>query len=198
MQSSSSGGERPAPYCVGLVASAGGLDALARVLAPLPKEFPAAIVVVLHLQPDRLSLLAPILSNQTRLKVRQAKGGETLTAGKVLVAPPDRHIEVCANGTVRLTQSPKENFTRPSGDPLFFSLAEHYKDHAVVGVLTGFDGDGAQGLLAVKRAGGATLVQDEATSRQFSMPRAAIETGAVDQVLNVDEIGAELQKLVSA
>ena len=187
-----------APFCVGIVASAGGLDALARVLAPLPREFPAAILVVLHLAPRHASHLAAILGRATVLRVRQARGGETLAAGEVLVAPPDHHIEAGADGTARLTQAPKENRSRPSGDPLFLSLAEHYGDRAVVAVLTGYDGDGAQGLLAVKRAGGATMAQDEATSRQFSMPRTAIETGAVDRVLDLDGIAAALQGLVRA
>ena len=186
-----------APFCVGIVASAGGIDALSRVLAPLPAAFPGSIVIVLHIAPDRMSALAEILSRATVLRVRQAEGGETLAAGEVLVAPPDRHVEVCADGTARLTEEAPEHHSRPSGDPLFRSLAEHYGDRAVAVVLTGYDGDGAQGLLAVRRAGGSTLVQDEATSKQFSMPRTAIATGAVEAVLDVDRIAARLGALVA-
>lgn len=195
----SSEGSRPSPahFCVGLVASAGGVEALSRVLAPLPEGFPAAIVIVLHIQPDRVSQLAEILQRKTVLTVRQAEGGEVLTPGSVFVAPPDRHIEVCRDGTTRLTDAPREHFSRPSGNPLFLSLAEHYCERAIVAVLTGYDGDGADGLLAVKQAGGATMVQSEATSKQFSMPRKAIATGAVDQVLDVDGIAAALIRLVS-
>lgn len=183
-------------FCIGLLASAGGVEALSRVLAPLPRDFPAAIAVVLHIQHDRESYLAEILQRRTVLRVRQARGGELLTPGSVFVAPPDRHLEVCGDSTTRLTDAPKEHFSRPSGNRLFFSLARYYGEKAVVAVLTGYDGDGAEGLLAVKRAGGATMVQDEATSRQFSMPREAIETGAVDEVLNVDGIAAALRRLV--
>lgn len=187
-----------APFCIGIVASAGGIEALCRVLAPLPSDFPAAIVIVLHIQKDRPSHLAQVLSRATVLRVRQSQGGELLEAGTILVAPPDRHLEVCADGTTRLTDAPQEHFSRPSGNPLFLSLAEHYGNRAVAVVLTGFDGDGATGLRAVKTAGGATLVQDEASSKHFSMPRAAIETGAVDQVLDVDGIADALRELVKA
>lgn len=190
--------ETPARFCVGLAASAGGVNALSRVLAPLPSDFPAAVVVVLHLLAHSPSLLAGILDRKTPLRVRQAEGGETLAAGEVFVAPPDHHVEVCANGTLRLTQLPKEHHARPSGDPLFRSLAAHYGSRAVAVVLSGYDGDGAQGLLAVRQAGGATLAQDEATSLQLSMPRTAIATGAVQQVLDVDAIAAALGALVAA
>ncbi len=189
--------EGSAPFCIGIVASSGGIDALIRVLSPMPKDFPAAIVIVLHIMPDRPSQLARVLSNGTSLKVEQVLGGELLEPGVILVAPPDKHVEVLGDGTTVLNEDPKEHHSRPSGNPLFFSLAEHYGRCGIAVVLTGYDGDGAEGLLAVKKAGGATLVQDEATSAQYSMPRTAVETGAVDQVLDVDGIARALTKLVS-
>lgn len=189
--------DETAPYCIGIVASAGGIDALSRLLAPLPRSFPAAVVIVLHIQPNRPSQLAEVLARATELRVRQAQGGELLAAGEVFVAPPDRHVEVTRDGFIRLTQAPREHYSRPSGNPLFLSLAQHYGTHAIAIVLTGYDGDGATGLLAVKEAGGATIVQDEASSKQFSMPRTAIDTGAVDQVLDVDTIAKALCRLVT-
>lgn len=189
--------EPRAPYCVGIVASSGGINALIRVLAPLPADFPAAIVIVLHIQRNRPSRVAQVLGRETTLKIYEAKGGERLAAGTVLVAPPNRHVVVTEDGRAGLTDAPPEHFSRPSGDPLFNSMAKHYGKHAVAVVLTGYDGDGAEGLLAVKRAGGQTLVQDEATSQQFSMPRTAIATGAVDQILDVDTIGKVLRQFVA-
>ena len=188
---------KAAPFCVGVVASAGGIDALTRILAPLPPDFPAAIVIVLHIDRNRPSLLAQILGRKTELDVRQTQGGELLAPGTVFVAPPDYHVEVCANRTLRLSDAPPVNHSRPSGNPLFLSLAEHYGEKAIAVVLTGYDGDGAVGLLGVRRAGGATMVQDEATSQQFSMPRTAIATGAVEQILDVDAIADALLKLVA-
>ena len=187
----------PARFCVGIVASAGGIDALSRVLAPLPENFPASILIVLHIMRDQPSRLAEVLGRKTLLGVSQAVGGESLDPGTVLVAPPNRHLVACADGRAALSDAPPQHFSRPSGDPLFLSMAEHYGSRAIAVVLTGFDGDGARGLLQVKEAGGTTLVQDEATSLQFSMPRTAIKTGAVDHVLGVDGIAAALQRLVS-
>jgi two-component system chemotaxis response regulator CheB len=189
--------ELPARYCVGIVASAGGVDALSRILTTLPADFPAAIAIVLHIQRNRESHLSTVLSRTSPLPVLQARGGELLRPGAVLVAPPNRHLIFRSDGTTALSDAPPEHFSRPSGNPLFASLAEHYGRHAIAAVLTGYDGDGAEGIKMVKAAGGATLAQNEATSFKFSMPRAAIATGAIDQVVGIDEIGKALLKLVN-
>ena len=191
-----------APKCaveiVALLASAGGLKAISAVLSALPSDFPAPIVVVQHLSPRQPSLMADILSRRITLPVTQAQEGEALWPGHVYLAPPDRHLLVTHQGTVSLTLTEKVHHVRPSGDVLFESVAACYGAGAVAVILTGGDGDGATGLLAVKDAGGLTIAQDEASSESFSMPRAAIATGGVDHILALDAIAPMLLSLVAS
>ena len=182
---------------VALLASAGGLKAISAVLAALPRDFPVPIVIVQHLSPRLPSLMADILSRRTALPVTQARDGEALRPGHVYLAPPDQHLLVTGQQTVSLTLTEKVHHVRPSGDVLFESVAACYGAGAVVVILTGGDGDGATGLLAVKDAGGLTIAQDEASSESFSMPRAAIETGGVDHILALDAIAPMLLSLVA-
>jgi two-component system, chemotaxis family, protein-glutamate methylesterase/glutaminase len=177
---------------VAIAASAGGLSALSQVLTNLPADFPAAIVVVQHLAPDYPSSMAQILNKRTRLEVRQAVDGDRLLPGLVLIAPPDFHLLVNPDFTLTLSHTELIHHVRPSADPLFISLAAHYRERAVAVVLTGTGKDGSLGLLAVKKWGGLVIAQDEATSAFFGMPGAAIGTGNVDMVLPLDKIGPAL------
>jgi len=177
---------------VGVAASAGGLRALSAVLAPLPADFPASVVVVQHLDPRHPSLLAGILARTTRLLVKEAQEGDALRPGVVFLAPPDRHLLVNANATLTLTRTELVHFVRPSADLLFESLAASLKTRALAIVLTGTGSDGAMGLRAIKRMGGATMAQDEATAQFFGMPDAAIRTGHVDRVLPLDRIAGAM------
>jgi len=181
---------------VALASSAGGLGALSEVLSALPRQFPAAIAVVQHLDPRHRSLMAQILSGRTSLTVKQAEEGDKLEPGSVYIAPPDRHLLINAGGTVTLTQSEMVHFVRPSADLLFESVAASYKDRAIAVVLTGSGTDGKMGSQAIKKMGGTVIAQDEATSEFFGMPGAAIETGSVDFVLPLQEIAAALVTLV--
>ncbi|HYY15456.1 MAG TPA: chemotaxis protein CheB, partial [Gammaproteobacteria bacterium] len=122
---------------VALAASAGGLTALSRVLATLPAEFPAAVVVVQHLDPRHRSLMADILSRRTPLQVKQAEEGDLLCQAMVFIAPPNRHLLVNLDGTLSLTQSELVHFVRPSADLLFESVAASYKSRAIAVVLSG-------------------------------------------------------------
>jgi len=173
---------------IGVAASAGGLRALSTLFAPLPPDLPAPIVVVQHLDPRHPSLLAGILGRATRLLVKEAQEGEGLRPGVVFLAPPDRHLLVNANATLTLTRTELVHFVRPSADLLFESLAASFKQRTLAIVLTGTGSDGAMGLRAIKRMGGSTIAQDEATSEFFGMPDAAIRAGFVDQVLPLDRI----------
>jgi len=181
---------------VALTASAHGLDALTHVLSPLPADFPATIVVVQHLSPKYPSLFAPILNRQTLLQVMEAEEGALLRPGKVLIAPPDHHLLVNSNGSVSLSQSEKVHFVRPAAEVLFESVARNYKERAIAVVLTGGDRDGSRGVQAIKQMGGKVIAQDEATSKVWGMPAAAIETGCVDWVLPLDKIGKAITNLV--
>ena len=182
---------------VGLAASAGGLNALMRVLSKLPGNLPAAVAVVQHLEPTHRSMVAPILNRRTELRVAEARDGDFLADGHVYVAPPDRHLLVNANGSLSLTRSELVHFVRPSADLLFESLAAGCKEQAIAVVLSGTGIDGSLGITAVKKMGGTVIAQDEATSEFFGMPGAAIETGSVDLVLPLDEIPQAIVRLAT-
>ena len=181
---------------VALASSAGGLTALSEVLASLPSNFPAAIVVVQHLDPRHRSLMAEILSRRTTLHVKEAEEGNHLSSGTVFIAPPNRHLLVTFDGTVSLTQSELVHFVRPSADLLFESVAASYKHRAIAVVLTGSGSDGSMGVGAIKKMGGTVIVQDEKTSEFFGMPGAAIQTGNADFILPLAEISSALVTLV--
>src|SRR5919201_1475781 len=167
---------------VALAASAGGLSALSRILASLPADFPAALVVVQHLDPRHRSLMAEILSRRTPLTVKQAEEGDDLRPATVYIAPPNRHLLVNPDGTLSLSQSELVHFVRPSADLLFESVAASYKERAIAVVLSGTGSDGALGVKAIKKMGGTVIAQDEASSEFYGMPGAAVHTGNVDFV----------------
>lgn len=192
----SEGSSNGAFEIVALAASAGGLRALSQVLAALPADFPAAIVVVQHLDPRHRSLMAEILSRRTALRVKQAEEENRLTAATAYIAPPDRHLLVNSDSTLSLTQSELVHFVRPSADLLFESVAASYRDRAIAVVLSGSGSDGAMGVNAIKKMGGTVIIQDEKTSEFFGMPGAALQTGNVDFILPLDEISSALVTLV--
>jgi two-component system chemotaxis response regulator CheB len=181
---------------VAFAASAGGVTALMAVLSGLPAKFPAAIVIVQHLDPHHRSLLVEILGRHASLYVKKAEEGDRLAPGTVYIAPPDRHVLINADGTLSLTQTELVHFVRPSADLLFESTASSYKDRAIAVVLTGTGSDGAMGVTAIKQMGGFVLVEDEKTAEFSGMPRAAIATVSADLILPLEQIPAALIKLV--
>jgi two-component system chemotaxis response regulator CheB len=184
---------------VGLVASTGGLDALAQVLAPLPADFPGAVVALRHVHPEHPSHLAEILDRRTALFVQPARDGDRLQPGLVLVAPPGRHTLVCPDHTIALINSGQTPPSRPSADLLLTSMALSCRERAVAVVLSGAGHDGTVGAAAVKRLGGLVLAQDRATSTEFGMPGSAIAFDEiVDRVLALARIGPVLKETVSA
>jgi two-component system chemotaxis response regulator CheB len=183
---------------VALAASAGGLKALTDVLAALPAEFPAAIVVVQHLDPRHRSLMAEILGKRTSMPVKEACEGDMLEPGRIYVAPPNRHLLVNQDRTLSLTQTELVHFVRPSADLLFESAAATFRDKAIAVVLSGSGSDGAMGVKAIKKMGGTVIVQDEKTAEFSGMPEAAVKTGEVDFVLPLNDIAPSLQTLVKA
>ncbi len=185
------------PYdIIALAASAGGLHALGAVLASLPKDFPASIVIVQHLDPRHRSLMAEILSRRTYLPVQEAAEGLQLLPGTVYIAPPNQHLLV-NDDRVYLTQTELVHFVRPSADLLFESVAASHKERAIAVVLTGTGSDGVMGVQAIKKMGGTVIAQDKDTAEFFGMPEAAIHSGSVDFVLPLEEIGPALVTLVT-
>jgi two-component system, chemotaxis family, protein-glutamate methylesterase/glutaminase len=185
--------EKPEVVVVG--ASLGGPRALSAILKKLPASFPVPVAVVQHIADGFTEGLAGWLDQESALEVAEAVDGEYLRPGRVVLAPSGRHLLVM-RGQVRLSDAPPVETFKPSVTPLFLSAARHYGARACGVLLTGMGRDGAEGLKAIKDEGGTTLVQDEATSAVFGMPRAAIELGAAERVLALDDIPRVLQELV--
>src|SRR6266536_5581027 len=181
---------------VALAASAGGLQALTKVLEDLPEDFGASIVIVQHLDPRHRSLIADIFGRRTALKVKEAEEGDQLSPGTVFTAPPNRHLLVNPDGSLSLSQSELVHFVRPSADLLFESVAASFKDRAIAVVLTGTGSDGSMGVKAIKKMDGTVIVQDERSAEFFGMPGAAMQTGSADFVLPLEEISSALVTLV--
>lgn len=177
-------------------ASAGGLNALSRLISALPADFPATVVVVQHLDPRHRSLMAEILSKRTKLPVRQASEGERVAPATVYIAPPNRHLLVNPDGTLGLSESELVHFLRPSADLLFESVAASFRDRAIGVVLSGTGKDGSMGVTAIKKMGGTVIAQDPNDAEFAGMPEAAIETGNVDFTLPLSEIADALVTLV--
>lgn len=178
-------------------ASTGGPTAVADALRPLPASFPAPILLVLHIGAPFAPAFAEWLAGQISLPVSIAADGEPLPPpGRpgVRLAMPDRHL-VVRQGRLRLTADPERHSCRPSVDVLFESVASELGERAVGCLLTGMGRDGAEGMLAMKRAGAMTLAQDEPSSVVFGMPREAIARGAAHHILPVGAIGPTLLAL---
>lgn len=176
-------------------ASAGGVEALGELVSQLPADLPAAVFIVLHIPAYGASVLPGILSRRGPLPAAHPADGEPIRHGRIYVAPPDHHLLVEKDGTVRLTRGPHENGHRPAVDTLFRSAARAYGPRVIGVVLTGTLDDGTAGLQAVKRRGGLAVVQDPEDALFASMPRAAIEGVRVDHVAPLAEIGPTLDRL---
>lgn len=187
------------PRVVAIGASTGGPVALAKLVAALPADFPLPVLVVLHIGELFAATLAEWLGRQSNLPVRLAEDGEPLPGvgeGRVLMAPPRRHMTL-AGGALRFQDGPERNYCRPSVDVLFESVAVAAGSRAIGCLLTGMGRDGAQGLLAIRGAGGRTIAQDEASSVVYGMPREAARLGAAEQVLALDAIPHALVALAA-
>ena len=180
-------------------ASVGGVSALSTIFAALPANFPAAILAVMHVG-ARNSVLPEILGKTSALPVRFAEEREPVRAGRILLAPPDRHMLVAnlaGQAMVELTRGPKENHTRPAIDPLFRSAAAAFGPKVVGVILSGYLDDGTAGLQAIKACGGRALVQEPQDAVAPSMPQSAIDHAEVDWRLPSAEIGPALLALAS-
>jgi two-component system chemotaxis response regulator CheB len=177
---------------VALVTSAGGLDALTQVLAALPADLPAAVIVAQHQSPDHTSHLAEILRRHTALGVRDAVNDDELTPGTVLVAPAARHLLVTSEARIGLLDTGRLPPARPSADLLLATLAVTCGPRALAIVLTGKGHDAQAGTRAITYCGGTVFAQDENTSAYFAMPSAAIDTGKVHDVLALTDIAAAI------
>lgn len=182
---------------VAIGASTGGPAAVVEILRGLPKAFPLPVLLVLHIGKPFGEGFAEWLGNQLPMPVAQAVEGEPLPKpgrARVVLARPDRHL-VVRDGRLRLTLDAERHSCRPSVDVLFDSVARELGPAAIGCLLTGMGRDGAEGLLAMRRAGAMTLAQDEASSVVFGMPREAIRLGAAERVLPLSDFDETLAAL---
>ena len=175
--------------------SAGGLEALRRLLAPLPAGFPLPIVVVAHTSADAGGLLPELLDRVTPLPVVEAEEKMPVEPGRVHVAPPGYHLLIEADESFALSVDDKVRNVRPSIDVLFESAADVWGDGLIGVILTGANSDGTDGLTAIKRQGGTTYAEDPDAAYAETMPRSAIAAGVVDRVLPLDSIAGALAAL---
>jgi two-component system chemotaxis response regulator CheB len=196
-------GDEPPPGALRAVAigvSTGGPAALVQLLSGLPADFPLPILIVLHIGALFASSLAEWLDGLSPLRVAFANDNEILPPpgrGVVRLAPPDRHL-ILRDGRLRLTSDPERHSCRPSVDTLFESVARELGPAAAACVLTGMGSDGAEGLLAIRRSGGRTIAQDEASSVVFGMPKEAALLGGAEQILPLSGVAPALLTLLRA
>ncbi len=176
-------------------ASAGGVDALMKVLVGLPASFSLPILAVLHLPEDKPSRLPEILAYRLQMRVREAMDKQPIEPATVYVAPTGYHLSVEGDHTLSLSVEEPVNYSRPSIDVLMSSAADAYGPALVGILLTGANHDGAQGMARIKERGGWTVVQDPEQAQSDTMPLAAIRRQAPDLILSLSDIHALLLKL---
>lgn len=181
--------------------STGGPDALTQVVSSLPGGFPVPIVVTQHMPPVFTQLFAQRLDGKSRLRVVEARNGEMLEPGKILIAPGDWHMRLVKKSGgigVALDQGPQENYCRPAVDPMFRSVPECYGGNALAVIMTGMGQDGYRGAEHILHAGGSLIVQDEATSVVWGMPGAAVHAGLPCEILPLGKIAEAITARVNA
>jgi two-component system, chemotaxis family, protein-glutamate methylesterase/glutaminase len=175
--------------------SAGGIEALPRLVSQLPPSFDASLIIVMHLGPREDGQLVHIIQRATVLPVTWAEQGERLLPGHIYVGPPDTHLGIY-DGHLQLTSGPRENFVRPSIDRLFRSAAAQYGPRTIGVLLTGMMGDGANGLVAIRDSGGRTIVQAPEDAQFNELPMRALALLQPDATLNIAEMGAALVDMI--
>jgi two-component system chemotaxis response regulator CheB len=178
-----------------IAASTGGPTALQELVAGLPAGFPAAVLVVQHIPRGFTKSLSERLDARSAVPVREARDGDPVAPGTVLVAPAGIHARLVRRGgavVVSLDEEPRDSLHRPAADVLMASAAEVYGARALGVVLTGMGSDGTEGLRAIRRAGGTTLAESEETAVIYGMPKAAVEAGVVDRSVPLDQMAGEI------
>ena len=186
-----------APRAVVIGVSAGGLNALSAILPQLPADYPLPVMIVIHLPPDRNSVVAELFDEKCALTVREAEDKEDILPGHVYFAPPDYHLLVEADHRLSLSSEEPVLFSRPSVDVLFETAADVYGEGLIGVILTGANPDGAAGLKAVMTAGGRGLVQRPDLSYASAMPEAAHEFSPQAEALSLEQIAEKLREAVS-
>ncbi len=179
-------------------ASAGALEALSIILPALPANYGLPVLVVVHLPPDKRSVLADLFQAKCRIVVCEAEDKEPISGGTAYFAPPDYHLQVETDKSLSLSDDEPVLYSRPSLDVLFESAADAYGPGLIAIVLTGASEDGAKGLRTVVDAGGTAIVQNPQGAYAVAMPKAAIAKCPSAQVMSLKEIAAYLQDVEKA
>jgi len=169
-------------------ASAGGVEVLSMLLAAVPASCRLSFFIAMHIPRERPSLLPEVFGGHCALPVKEAEDKEPIQPGTVYVAPPDYHLLIDRGPAFALSSDEPVHFSRPSIDVLFDSAADIYGERLVGVILTGANQDGAEGLAAVGRAGGRTVVQDPVSAAVAYLPEAALREGPVDFVLSLAQL----------
>lgn len=188
----------PPRLAVAIGGSAGAVQALLRILPGLPADFPAPVLIVVHVPPDRENALVPLFQGKCRVAVKEAEDKEPARAGVVYFAPSDYHLLAETDGTLSLSSDELVNLSRPAIDVLLESAADAFGPALTAVVLTGANHDGAKGLRAVIDAGGVALVEDPATAYAAAMPTAALQACPTASAMNLDAIASHLSHLGTA
>lgn len=181
---------------VAIGASTGGPAALASLLSELPADFPVPILIVQHISPGFSLGFASWLNQKSPLEVRLARHNDEPQPGQVLIAPDSQHMVINSMGLVALHNGPAIHNLRPAANLLFESVAQVYGSTAIGVILTGMGSDGAEGLSSMRRAGARTIAQNKESCVVFGMPAVAINLGAAEQVLHINQIAAALVDLL--
>lgn len=169
-------------------ASAGGLQTMMNLFSKLPADLPVPILVVQHTRPDDESLLAELIGRETSLKVIEAEDKIEIKPGYIYIAPPNYHLLVEDKNTIALSTEERVNYSRPSIDLLFESAVRVYLANLIGIILTGANNDGSRGISLIADAGGITIAQSPESAEFKVMPQAAIATGNVKFILNIEEM----------
>ena len=180
-----------------IAASTGGPAAVMRVIAGLPKDLQAAVLLVLHMPAAFTSQFTIQLAEVSRLPVKEAESHEAPQPGVIYLCPGANHLRISSTGKIALDGGPRIEGYRPCADVALESAAAFARPFTVAVVLTGMGNDASKGVQAVKAAGGHVIVQDEATSVIFGMPAEAIKTGSVDEILPLEQISSAIEKRVA-
>ena len=179
-------------------ASAGAVQALMRILPPLPASYPLPVLIVVHVPPDRINALVALFQTKCRIAVKEAEDKEPVLGGVVYFAPSDYHLLVEADLTLSLSSDETVNHSRPSIDVLFESAADAYGPSLAGVILTGANHDGAAGLRAVADAGGVAAVEDPAGAYAAAMPEAALGACPSARAMTLNAIASYLSSLETA
>ena len=200
MSNGMSKGIKVRPKVVVIGVSTGGPTALGAILPDLPADFPLPILVVQHMPALFTRLLAERLHSTCRLPVEEASQGQSVEAGKILIAPGDYHLKVASKGgavRVCLDQAPPQNSCRPAVDALFASIGEIYGGAAIAVILTGMGNDGMRGAEILRAQGASVIAQDEASSVVWGMPGAVVNAGLADHVLPLDQVVPQILRMAN-